>query len=332
MDISIPSGTFRRVPSTSAENLTVAVVVATHSFERLGMLDAALSSVKAGTHQPERLVVVVDHNAALHRRLAGDLPERFGCEVLLNDGVRGLGATRNVAVSHLARSVDAVAFLDDDAVAVPGWLDELVAPFANPDVYGVGGWADAAWETSRPAWFPPTFDWVIGCSWDGLDKVAADIRNPIGCSMAFRSEAFDRIGGFRSDMGRRGTTPLGCEETEFAIRLRQQIPHSRVVLAPDAAVTQVVPVARARMRYFLRRCWAEGLSKASMTTTIGTAAGLSEERRHLALLARRAAADVRHLRVARAAATVAGTATTAAGYATGHVTTSVTRLREGARR
>jgi hypothetical protein len=74
---------------------------------------------------------------------------------------------------------------------------------------------------------PEEFDWVVGCSYRGLPAGEALIRNPIGSSMSLRRQAAVEAGGFRPEVGRVGTFPVGCEETELAIRLRRLLPWSR---------------------------------------------------------------------------------------------------------
>jgi len=155
-----------------------------------------------------------------------------------------------------------IAFLDDDATAEPGWLAALMAPYADLEVAGTGGVAEPRWPTQRPSWFPPEFDWVIGCSYLGLPEVAGPIRNFIGANMSFRKSAFDAAGLFRSDIGRVGTLPLGCEETEFSIRLSSALPGSVLMHVPESRVRHRISADRTEPRYFLRRCFAEGLSKA----------------------------------------------------------------------
>jgi hypothetical protein len=49
----------------------------------------------------------------------------------------------------------------------------------------------------------------------------------------------------------------------------------------DAVVHHLVPAWRLTWRYFLARCWAEGLSKAGVSSLVGPASGLAAERRYL---------------------------------------------------
>ena len=46
-------------------------------------------------------------------------------------------------------------FLDDDAVARPGWLQGYRDGFAlNETVVAIGGAIKPRWEVRRPRWFP----------------------------------------------------------------------------------------------------------------------------------------------------------------------------------
>jgi hypothetical protein len=156
----------------------------------------------------------------------------------------------------------------------------------------------------------------------------------IGCNMAFRRDAVSEVGGFRTDLGRVGRIPLGCEETELCIRLRQAHPEMVVLHVPEAKVLHNVPESRGTMKYFFARCYAEGISKALVSVLVGANAGLSAERVYTskilpAAVARNLGQAVRRRDlsgVRRAATIVAGFTTTAFGYGVGRLT------RRGAKR
>jgi hypothetical protein len=98
--------------------------------------------------------------------------------------------------------------------------------------------------------------------------------------MSFRKTAFALAGGFTEAMGRVNDTPLGCEETEFSIRLTQADQNAILLYNPAAKVEHYVPEQRSSVRYFIRRCWAEGLSKAEVSRRVGRSSALSAERSH----------------------------------------------------
>jgi GT2 family glycosyltransferase len=304
----------------------VSVVICAYSNERWAQLGRAVESVWAQTTPPAEVVVAIDHNPALAERARTAFS---GAIVVENDGPRGLSGARNAGVAASRGSV--VAFLDDDAVAAPDWLERLGASYDGPEVLGVGGMIEADFTDGRPAAFPREFDWVVGCTHPYVPDTVGPVRNMIGANMSLRRDVFDAVGGFTSGIGRVGRLPLGCEETELCIRARRRSPGGQFLFDPAARVAHSVPPARADWSYFRRRCFAEGLSKARVAASTGTGDALSTER---AYVARTLPAGVlRGIRdalggdaagLARAALIVAGLALTTAGYLVG-------TLREAAR-
>ncbi|MDN3497308.1 glycosyltransferase family 2 protein [Planococcus sp. APC 4015] len=251
--------------------MSVSVVICAYTLDRWDQLVLAMASV---AHQgPEHeTILIVDHNDELLERAVERWPEAI---VLANAGRRGLSAGRNTALD--VATGDVVAFLDDDAVAEPGWLETLAAPFWDPAVVAVGGSAVPIWPGDAPAALPDELLWIVGCSYRGLPLEPLPVRNVMGCSMAFRREPLRAIGGFNPETGRVGKLPIGCEETEACILLRQQDPSRVILYMPTATVRHHVSPDRVTMGYVARRSWCEGLSKAGIARTVGRQDALSAE-------------------------------------------------------
>jgi glycosyltransferase involved in cell wall biosynthesis len=298
----------------------VSVVVCSYTTLRWTQLVAAMESLRRQTVEPGEVVLVVDHNPELLARAARTFTDAL---VVENSGTRGLSDARNTGVSVSSGTI--VAFLDDDAWANERWVEQLRRHYQDRMVLGVGGSATPDWEAERPRWFPEEFDWVVGCSYRGLPTTAAPVRNFLGCNMSFRRSAFGVAGGFDPGLGRAGDRPVGDEETEFCIRLSTRIPGALLVYEPAANVSHLVPAARARWRYFLSRCYSEGLSKAAVTRLAGASAGLATERRYVvrtlpAAIGRDLWSAIRMREPAylrQAGAVCAGLLMTVAGYAVG---------------
>jgi hypothetical protein len=183
------------------------------------------------------------------------------------------------------------------------------------------------WQAEAPPWFPEEFRWVVGCTYEGMPRAAARIRNMLGCNMSFRRSVFAAVGGFRSGLGRVGQNALGCEETELCIRVHNHWPNGILLFEPAAGVRHRVPRARGTYGYFRSRCYAEGLSKAWVARLVGASDGLSTERRYATqTLPRgvgrslaRAFATRNPSDAGRAAAIVLGLACTTAGFVRGRL-------------
>jgi glycosyltransferase involved in cell wall biosynthesis len=238
---------------------------------------AAVESCNDQTLKPDEIVLVIDYNDALKTRARLELTS---AHVVANQSTKGLSGARNTGV--VASKSDVIVFLDDDAFAESDWLAKLTAPLSDPNVAGVGGWVVPNWDSDVARWLPETFYWVLGCSYEGLPLDGSPIRNPIGANMAMRRKVFSAVGGFTSGIGRIGIIPLGCEETELCIRYGSRFSHERFELARGAIVHHRVPKSRLTWHYFWTRCWAEGLSKAAVTSLVGTSSGLSSERQYVA--------------------------------------------------
>ncbi|MDX6502934.1 MAG: glucosyl-dolichyl phosphate glucuronosyltransferase [Gaiellaceae bacterium] len=302
--------------------LSFSVVICAYSDDRWLDLQRAVASVEVQTRPALETVVVVDHNPALLARARAELAS---VRSVANGGERGLSGARNSGVD-VARG-DVIAFLDDDATAADEWLEHLAACYADDEVIGAGGSIEPMWPRARPPWFPPEFDWVVGCTYRGMPSSTANVRNLIGANMSLRRETLAAVAGFRSGIGRIGTRPVGCEETELCIRALQRWPGRRLVYEPRACVSHRVDPARAGWRYFLRRCYAEGQSKAQVARLRGARDALATERAYtlrvlpLGLIGalREAVRQRRPAQALAAAAIVAGLSATTVGYAAGQV-------------
>jgi GT2 family glycosyltransferase len=357
--------------------LRISVVICAFTEQRWEDVHAAVASLRAQRHAPHEVIVSVDHNPGLHARLKASLPDVI---VVENRHGRGLSGGKNTG-AELAGG-DVVAYLDDDAVAAPGWLAAFAAGYAaDPSVLGIGGMTLPLWPGSpssrelmalftdraenacmsedprdqtgrvtpiardhahartavhdhadlfpgqeagrRPRWFPAEFDWTVGCTYRGL--AAGPVRNLMGGNCSFRATAFELAGGFTTGIGRgAGRRPMGCEETEFCIRLGRRSPGSLLVFDDRAVIWHRVPRERARFGYFRARCYAEGLSKALVTRSVGTRDGLACERAHAfrtlpggALHGLRDALRGDAFGLGRAASIVAGLSCATWGYAVG---------------
>jgi GT2 family glycosyltransferase len=251
----------------------VTVITAAYSVERWPLTIAAVESVLAQTIMPREIILPVDHNPDLLKRLsdywAHSHAAKSGPSILVvesrYDGHLGASAT---TAAQLATS-EFLAFLDDDAAADPDWLAQIIAPFRDPSVIAVGGAPLPIYSRPRPVWFPHEFDWVFGCAYAGLPIRRAPILHLIGTTMAVRRSDLLAIGGIHSnDHG----------DMEMSHRLLERAPDRKLIYEPDARVRHYVHPNRLTWSYFWRRCFLVNRSKVAAMREMGSAAHLRAER------------------------------------------------------
>lgn len=168
----------------------------------------------------------------------------------LHEPRQGLSRARNAAI-HAARG-EIVAFTDDDVIPEREWLAKLAETFRDHECAGVGGRVVERWEFEPPDWWTETTD-ELAAAIVGFDPGGGprelDVP-PFGANMAFRRKVFERHGGFRTDLGRKGDELISGEDTEFGRRLLRagEVLH----YAPDAVVHHPVARERATKAYFRR--------------------------------------------------------------------------------
>jgi glycosyltransferase involved in cell wall biosynthesis/GT2 family glycosyltransferase len=295
------------------------VLICAYTLDRLDVLSQAIDSVRAQSLAAHEIVLSVDHSPELLAEAERRWPE---VRLIENHEEQGLSGARNSGVAVCSGEV--VAFLDDDAVAAPDWLERLAEAYRDPNVFGAGGTVRPAWVAGKPSWFPPEFDWVVGCTHSGMPKQREAVRNLVGANMSLRREALLEVGGFRHELGRIGTIPAGCEETDLCIRVGKRWPEGKILYDPAAAVDHYVTAARGTREYFTSRCRGEGRSKAVLAGLVGSESGLEAERtytsRTLPLGVMRGIGDAFRGDLgglSRAAMIVTGLLTTTAGYLSG---------------
>jgi len=252
-------------PHGKGSETSLAVVVCAHTMDRLELTLKCVRSVYAGVTAPSELVVVVDNNLVLEeelRKRTRDTPT----EVISNAG-RGAADARSTAIKYCTSEI--VAFIDDDAWAEPGWLEELKSAFDSATVVGAGGLVVPDWGTSASR-IPDELLWVVGSTYKGHPEGRVNITRPIGASMAARRDALLEVGGFPSEFGPRGGVKSSSnEELALFTLLRDRFGPKSILYVPTAVVHHFVPAERTTWQYLVGRCWAEGTSKAHARQRFG---------------------------------------------------------------
>jgi glycosyltransferase involved in cell wall biosynthesis len=195
--------------SVELQNPSVSVVICTRN--RLEALARAVDSILCTEQQPDEIIVVDNAPSSdVTRKLVAGLP---GIRYVLEPR-RGLDVARNAGVQH--SKGDIVAFIDDDVIVHPNWLNAIKRSFVDPAVMAVTGLVLPAELKTEAQYFFETY-WGFN---RGYQAKVFDLRYfehkksgtvsvwkiGAGANMAFRRAVFSLVGGFdeRLDVGAAG--------------------------------------------------------------------------------------------------------------------------------
>lgn len=198
------------------------IIVSRHRPARLASCLTALSQ----QNHPEFEIILVADPASLAVR-----PDLALKRIPFDEA--NISAARNAGIAAAAGEV--IAFIDDDALAVPSWAGRLAAAFADPAVIAATG-------ATRG---PDGFRWQVRAERIGRDGLAypLDVAGPvslapqagdpvstIGTNCAFRATALRAIGGF--DPAFR----YHLDESDVNRRMAVRFPEALTAILPAAEV------------------------------------------------------------------------------------------------
>lgn len=207
--------------------------------------------------RPDVQIVVVDNDP---RRSASAICEKLahgiGYPLTYHaEPRRGISQARNRAVAcAVALGAEFMAFVDDDEVPEPLWLDELLFVQQKYAADVVGG-------PVLPYFYEPVPEWVVKGKF--FEQSFERPRYPTGHlleltaagNVLVRTSMFDEMGGrFDEELGL-----TGGEDTLFFARAYEA--GYKLVWADEAVAHEWTPASRANARWLLRRAFRLGNSR-----------------------------------------------------------------------
>mgnify|MGYP006421075187 CR=1 FL=1 len=237
----------------------ISVIICTHN--RADYLGAAIDSVLQQS-LPNFELLVVD-NASSDRTKEVVEPRLSDSRVrYIWEPTLGLSVARNRGAKE--SNAEILAYLDDDAVASPEWLQVLVDAYRQYDKLAIaGGKVTLIWPegVTPPPWLSVNLSGNLGAYNLGDTMVYIETAGltPRGLNYSIRRAFLDQIGGFDIQLGRIGTSLLSNEElhmTEAALQLGWQVAY-----LPNAIVAHNVAPERLNRSWFMQRSWWQGISE-----------------------------------------------------------------------
>jgi glycosyltransferase involved in cell wall biosynthesis len=233
--------------------MNVSIAIAT--YNRAGEVEKTLAGLArldtAGC--PDHEVLVIDNNST---DATPDVVSRsaplFGDRLrYVREERQGLSHARNRAIDEAQFEI--VAFLDDDVDVDPTWLRHLGDAYASGDVAAVGGRAYLVYPGPKPRWLGEAIEGLLTKVELGPERRPAGVGELYGVNLSFRRDWLRRAGGFRTDLGRIGTTLFGGEDDDMIERVAAL--GGTILYEPGAVVGHRVPPGRLSRRWFWNRCF-----------------------------------------------------------------------------
>lgn len=255
----------------------ISVIVCT--YNRADIIGHCLESLCTQTLDEGRFdVLVVDNNSTdntaemvkpfLHR------PNFRYC----NEETQGLSAARNRGLADSKGNF--VAYLDDDAVANPNYLETVCKLLKTMELipFCMGGPILPFYTTPKPAWFKDKYE--TRRLWNE-PRYLTEGEHFSGSNMVWQRHLLEELGGFVVGYGMSGSQLALGEDTEVFRRVWELYEQPRFYYSPELIIRHWVPSHKMRISYQLARYFMNGQTKARLNKP---SSGLSRLRRVISCL------------------------------------------------
>jgi glycosyltransferase involved in cell wall biosynthesis len=208
------------------------VSLITTVYNEMRTIERFLESYLGQSRFADEFVIVdggsTDQTASIIREFAEGWPQ-LNIRLVVDEtcskkhSVGPIAKGRNVAIANA--SYDIIAVTDAGCVLEPGWLEEITTPFTDEAVDVVAGWyqpvvSNAFQNAYARLYLPP------------IEKIDRENFLPSSRSIAFRKEAWARVGGYPE-----GT--YTAEDTKFDMMLKEA--GCRFLFSEKAVVQWICP-------------------------------------------------------------------------------------------
>jgi len=150
-----------------------------------------------------------------------------------------------------------IVFIDDDAIASPALLENLLAAYEQTGADAIGGRVLLYWEARRPFWLADDLLHELGYFSPGerLCMLPGSMRFS-SCCFSVRRHVLQHVGLPSPLLSKRLHAPAHMESEDLCQRLRQG--GYKLWYAPEALVLHRVHAARLQRSFFIGRAYWQG--------------------------------------------------------------------------
>ena len=239
--------------------MRISAIVCTHNGQKV--LGKALQSLVGQTLNKRDCELLIVDNASTDgtRELIRQFENETNLKYIFEPNL-GLSHARNTGWQMAQGEI--VAYLDDDAVACPEWLERILETFSRePQAGAVGGKVSPIWEAPRPAWLSDKMMGALSViDWSEKPMFISEEQWLVGANISFPRKLLSEIGGFSSDLGRKGKCLLSNEENLLVLKIKEK--GYTVFYHPEIMVDHRIPANRLRKNWFKSRYYWQGISDA----------------------------------------------------------------------
>jgi glucosyl-dolichyl phosphate glucuronosyltransferase len=242
-------------------NVRISAVICT--FNRANYLPKAIQSLVEQSLDASLYEILVVDNCSTDntKQIVTETFADVGNLRYVYEPILGVAQARNAGWQNAKGEF--VAYLDDDAIASPYWLEKILEVFdtVTPQPACVGGRVNPIWEAEKPDWLPKSLEGLYAIV-DYGDRPLVLQQNQffVATNSALPRQILAKMANFNVGLGRKGNNLLSMEENLLQDELRKQ--GYQLYYHPEIAIAHHIHANRIDPSWMLSRVYWEGISAA----------------------------------------------------------------------
>ncbi len=155
----------------------ISIIITCYTLNRLEDITELLDTIQSQNYKNVETLIVTERSPQLTESIKTYINVKGypDVQVIYNEGQWGSYPSRNLGVKQAAGEI--IAFVDDDALLLPGWAEATVRAYAEDNsIIGITGPILPLWEDETMSWFPREFYWIFSCTYLDWDE-RREVRN-----------------------------------------------------------------------------------------------------------------------------------------------------------